>query len=555
MNYLNTLKKTVVRKETDHSYKNKIRYNVLFESVDEDIITALLEKLEELTFSSGTVIFADESSGDSLYLLLSGTVKVVKNTKGGEEASLGILHAGDFFGELELIDNRSRSAGTVAMSDCKLCRIERDVFEDLLKKSPQFARNLLKVMSLRLRSSNVWFSQQLQFGLEASRNQIDKMHKLIEAAKAVNSSLDTDTLLEIILRTATAAVSADRGTLYLIDEAKQELWSKAHHGSDMIEVRLPMGKNIAGFVAATGETINISDAYADLRFNPESDKLNGYKTKTILCMPMKNKDGKIIGVFQLINKAQRTFTFEDEEYLATFSVHAAMAIENAQLAEQMIQNERLSAVGSVASSIIHDIKNPMGTLRVYAQVMKNKSNNEETARLADEMIRQVDRFVTMTQEILDFSRGATTMNVQEVNFGELVNLMLQFIEKDFSTKNIQLVTNLTFKGSITADQEKLARVFYNIAGNAIDAMPNGGTLTVNSRRADSSVVIEFIDTGIGIPEEIKNKIFQPFFTQGKKHGTGLGMAIVKKIVDDHKGGIEVESAKGKGTIIRITLPA
>lgn len=333
MNYTNTLKKAVAKKEDDHAFKNNIRYNVLFESVDEDLMETLLDKMEELSFAPGTVIFADESEGDSLYLLLSGTVKIVKTTKGGEEASLGILHAGDFFGELELIDNRSRSAGTLAVSECKLCRLERDDFEYLLNKSPQFARNLLKVMSLRLRSSNIWFSQQLQFGIDASRSQLDKMHKLMEAAKTVNSSLDTDTLLEIILRTATAAVTAERGTLYLIDEAKQELWSKAHHGAAMVEIRLPMGKGIAGFVAATGETINIADAYADLRFNPEVDKTNGFRTKTILCMPMKNKDGKIIGVFQLLNKAQRTFTFEDEEYLAAFSVHAALAIENAQLAD------------------------------------------------------------------------------------------------------------------------------------------------------------------------------------------------------------------------------
>lgn len=220
----------------------------------------------------------------------------------------------------------------------------------------------------------------------------------------------------------------------------------------------------------------------------------------------------------------------------------------------MIQNERLSAVGSMASTIIHDIKNPMGTLRVYAQVMKSRSGNEETGKLADEMIRQVDRFVTMTQEILDFSRGSTSMNIQEIDFGELVELMLQFIERDFSTKNIQLITNLTFKGTIKADQEKLARVFYNIAGNAIDAMPDGGVLTVNTRKAGSSAIIEFIDTGTGIPEEIRSRIFQPFFTHGKKHGTGLGMAIVKKIIDDHKGTIEVESTEGRGTTIRLTIP-
>jgi signal transduction histidine kinase len=321
-----------------------------------------------------------------------------------------------------------------------------------------------------------------------------------------------------------------------------------------VEIRLPIGKGIAGFVAATGETINIPDAYADSRFNPEIDKTTGYRTKTILCMPMKNKDGKIIGVFQLLNKPDGTFTKEDEEFIDALSIHASIAIENAQLAQQMVQSERLSAVGAMASTIIHDIKNPMGTLRVYAQVMKKKSADEETRKMADEMIAQVDRFVKMTQEILDFTRGVSSMNIQEVEFSEVMDAVLLFIAKDLTKKNIQLVQNTSFKGMVNVDQDKLMRVFYNIAGNAADAMPNGGILTVNTLAKDNQIVIEFVDTGTGMPAEVKAKIFEPFMTFGKKHGTGLGMAIVKKIVDDHKGIIDIDSEIGKGTVIRIVLP-
>ena len=312
--------------------------------------------------------------------------------------------------------------------------------------------------------------------------------------------------------------------------------------------------DLAGFVAATGETINIPDAYADSRFNPEVDKSTGYRTKTILCMPMKNKDGKTIGVFQLLNKSNGTFSKEDEEFIDALSIHASIAIENAQLAQQMVNNERLSAVGAMASTIIHDIKNPMGTLRVYAQVMKKKSADEETKKMADEMISQVDRFVKMTQEILDFTRGVSSMNIQECEFSEVMDAVLIFIGKDLTKRNVQLVQNTEFKGMVKVDQDKLMRVFYNIAGNAADAMPNGGTITVNTNQKNNQIVIEFVDTGTGMPPEVKAKIFEPFMTFGKKHGTGLGMAIVKKIVDDHHGKIEIDSEIGKGTTIRIVLP-
>jgi two-component system NtrC family sensor kinase len=193
---------------------------------------------------------------------------------------------------------------------------------------------------------------------------------------------------------------------------------------------------------------------------------------------------------------------------------------------------------------------------VYAQVMKKKSGNEEAAKLADEMIHQVDRFVNMTQEILDFSRGVSSLNMQEYDFNEVMEGVLNFIEKDLTKNNITLIRKNEFRGRAVLDQDKLVRVFYNIASNARDAMPQGGTLTVSTAPSgDGFVKVEFTDTGTGMPEEVKKRIFEPFMTYGKKHGTGLGMAIVKKVIDDHKGKIEIDSELGKGTTIRILLPA
>ena len=147
----------------------------------------------------------------------------------------------------------------------------------------------------------------------------------------------------------------------------------------MIEIRLPIGKGLAGFVAEKGETILIPDTYADPRFNPEIDKQSGYRTRNMLCMPMKNKDGKLIGVFQLLNKKEGAFDAEDVNFIDAFSAHASVAIENARLAQEMVQNERLSAVGRMASVIIHDIKNPMGALKRIGKIFDqgNKMLSQE----------------------------------------------------------------------------------------------------------------------------------------------------------------------------------
>jgi signal transduction histidine kinase len=186
--------------------------------------------------------------------------------------------------------------------------------------------------------------------------------------------------------------------------------------------------------------------------------------------------------------------------------------------------------------------------------MKKKSGNEEAAKLADEMIHQVDRFVNMAQEILDFSRGVSATHIEETEFGEVMEDVLAFIEKDLTKRNIKIEKILNFQGKVKVDQDKIVRVFYNIASNAADAMPTGGMLTVTTEEAGGMVKVDFKDTGTGMPEEVKRKIFEPFVTYGKKHGTGLGMAIVKKVMDDHKGKIEIETEMGKGTTIRLLFP-
>jgi putative nucleotidyltransferase with HDIG domain len=126
-------------------------------------------------------------------------------------------------------------------------------------------------------------------------------------------------------------VGAERATIYIVDQDRQEFWSRVATGSGVGEIRFPIGVGIAGTVAKTGETISIPDAYADPRFNPESDKRTGFKTRNLLTLAMTGHDGAIIGVFQAINKKAGEFTIEDEATLSSLASSAAVAVENAQL--------------------------------------------------------------------------------------------------------------------------------------------------------------------------------------------------------------------------------
>lgn len=530
---------------------DKLRQNILFAGVSMKTLQKFCAGITVRTFKAGEIIFDEFTKGRDLYVILEGRVRIKKQTKFGVESLLAVLHEADFLGELSLIDGLPRSARAEAMDDCTLAIISAPSYHSLVAESPEFTLNLLTNLAVRLRTMDQTFVLELGRNSLAAKNKLDKLNLLIEASKIVNSVIELDKVLILILDVATQSINADRGTLYLIDAATNELWSKVTQGSNMIEIRLPIGKGLAGYVAKTGETINIADAYKDPRFNPEIDKKSGYKTRNVLCMPMRNKDGVIVGVFQFLNKREGPFTSDDEAFIEALSVHAAIALENARMAKEMVQSERMSAVGRMASTIIHDIKNPMGTLRMYAQVIKKKTGNTEAAQLADEIIRQVDRFVNMTQEILDFSRGVSEIHVEEVNLNEVMDSALSFIEKDLLKRSINVTRNFGFEGICVMDVEKMVRVFYNLATNAADAMGDGGTLTVATRQQDHTLVIEFSDTGQGIPPEIRSRVFEPFFTFGKKHGTGLGLAICKKIIDDHHGNIEIDSEIGHGTTIRL----
>jgi len=534
--------------------KDALTKSDIFKVLDEATIDALAASMTEEKHPAGTVLLDIDTKPDKVFFIEKGKVKISRLTRFGDETILNIIEEGNVVGELSVVDGQRRSARAVCLEECTLFSLPKKEFDRVLHEKSELAQSLLRELCARLRRANDNIVRKLESQREETDSSFARLQKLIEASKNINSTLDLDKLLGRILDAAIKSIDADRGTVYLVDEIKKELWSKVLQGENMVEIRLPVGKGLAGYVAEKGEIINIPDAYNDSRFNPEVDKKTGYRTNNMLCMPMRNKDGKTIGVFQLLNKKGGVFGKEDEQFIDALSSHASVAIENARLAQEMVSNERLSAVGRMASTIIHDIKNPMGTLRVYAQVMKKKSGNEEAAKLADEMIHQVDRFVNMTQEILDFTKGVSSMNVAELEFSEVMENVLGFIEKDLNKNNVQLVRQTNFKGVIKLDQDKVVRVFYNIASNARDAMPQGGTLTVKTDSSDGFVKVEFVDSGSGMPDEVKKKIFEPFMTYGKKHGTGLGMAIVKKVMDDHKGKIEIDSEMGKGTTIRMLFP-
>ncbi|MFQ3615339.1 MAG: GAF domain-containing protein [Cyanobacteriota bacterium] len=171
----------------------------------------------------------------------------------------------------------------------------------------------------------------------AARNQRGAA-ALLNATTLLAQSLDLEKTLQAVMDEARKLMRADRSTLFLLDRDRHELWSKVPTAdrNQLLEIRIPMNRGIVGFVASTGQIVNVENAYEDPRFDPTTDRKTGYKTRTILSMPVFNSEGKLIGVTQLINKYQGSFTRSDEEFMQAFNTQAGIALENAQLFERVL---------------------------------------------------------------------------------------------------------------------------------------------------------------------------------------------------------------------------
>ncbi len=561
---------------------------------------------------------------------------------------------------------------------------------------------------------------------------------MIELGRSLTAVHDLDELLRLVVERVTELLEADRTTLFLVDDKRKEIWSKVAQGQSVKEIRMPLGRGVAGWVAQNGKSINLRDAYKDDRFNPEVDRESGYKTCSLICIPLRGKRGDVLGVLQALNKKDGYFSVDDEKMLEAISSQVSVAIENAQLvlsvldknlelieaqealarrvheqeillrleaeigsalrAEDILTrllhqvvdavgceagsvlqvteetgdltfaaavgekeeavkhlqlprgagvvgwvaehgssaliNEperdprhlksigkdldfpirnilavplslggerigalellnkksggfdsddeklakliagravtaiqvgrqrqaveldaRLKSIGQALSGVIHDFRTPMTIISGYVQLMAMEGDKEKRSKQAETTLRQFDFMNDMTRELLAFARGESKLLLHKVYTNRLFKDLRELLQRELELSGVELHLDDVFEGVLRVDENKLRRLIFNITRNARQAMPEGGDFTIRVEGQDNGVLFLFTDTGSGIPEEVRPRLFESFVTSGKEGGTGLGLAVVKKIVDEHQGTIKVESPPEGGACFRIWLPS
>ena len=235
--------------------------------------------------------------------------------------------------------------------------------------------------------------------------------------------------------------------------------------------------------------------------------------------------------------------------LKTFSDR--LRTTNKQFIEQIVHDEKLTLVGQMANTIIHDIKNPLTIIRGQAELLER---DEHSSNRYQSIIRNADHITNMANDLLDFARGGGSLKLQQVSPKAWLDEVLDLLKPMIESRNITLKTEVLTMDFLRVDPGRMTRAVYNLASNAVQAMQTGGTLTVGIARDQQGFEITVADDGPGIPEEIRDRLFDPFVTSGKKNGTGLGTSIAKKIVEDHGGQISFQTQTGIGTTFCIRLP-
>ena len=236
------------------------------------------------------------------------------------------------------------------------------------------------------------------------------------------------------------------------------------------------------------------------------------------------------------------------------SISERLRSVNSHFINDVMLKERLRLVGSMASSIIQDLKNPICIVRCCSDLIASETNDPHLRELTSMLDGAVDGMLATAQELLDYARGSTQLHKQLISIWGILDELNQQSLRLLPGKNIQFVKHIRYEGNVEIDRARFIRVLSNLIKNSREAMPGGGILTLTTDLFRNQVAIRISDTGTGIPSQLLPKLFEPFVTHGETNSTGLGLATAKSVVEAHGGKISLASVQGSGTTVEIRLP-
>ena len=403
------------------------------------------------------------------------------------------------------------------------------------------------------------------------KRKIFDFYTIFDLTRNLNSLLDLPSLLDNILYTCITQLEV-KGAALIIQQNPRA------NKLDLIKIKgfeadekicLSIDSSLMEFLKQKQKPLFLSDLIKV--FDPNSTDIIKLKhLKAELVAPLIAKE-KILGILITTNKIpSQLFDENDLEFLSILVNQAAVAVENAMLYQsekdsylklkktqkQLVQTERLAALGQLSAKLAHEINNPLGIIKNYLTILCRSFKEKDKRKQYISSIKgEVDRISRIIKQLFEFHRPKKEKSLK-VDLNSLVNEVLNLVEEQYSQKNIKIIRNFCKKAPlISAHPDQLKQVFLNLLMNSKDFMPLGGKVYVSLSHNKEFIEMEFEDTGCGIPQENLNRIFDPFFTTKKKDkGLGLGLWICYSIISDHGGTISARNTEKGGACFMISLP-
>lgn len=387
--------------------------------------------------------------------------------------------------------------------------------------------------------------------------QTRKLAALNALAGIINQPLPLQTILDQAVEKMTQVLEADGGAIRLLKRETGELVLAAYRELSSAEIPIvesfQLTDRIMDWLDQFQSSLVFQEPATDARLSYLGSSVEHIQTLAIA--PLKARE-KTIGIIGVNFIQSREFTPEDLELLETIGNQIGVAVERDRLHQEALEAERLAAIGRVATSVAHDLRSPLGGILRSAEYLARPELSPTTRRkLSQAIVSLSHRLISTSQQILDYvQKERLPLRRQPCVLAEFLDEVLSVLEVDFSDRGIEVEKELFYQGEVWLDGNRMAQVIYNIAANARDAMPEGGKFRVTTRQVGQGIELCFSDTGPGVPQELGDRIFDPFITYGKRQGAGLGLAIARQIIEEHGGTIHLESEPAEGATFVISLP-
>jgi signal transduction histidine kinase len=411
---------------------------------------------------------------------------------------------------------------------------------------------------------NTWLYEQIRFKARM-------FEALVHIGQVISSTLNLDDALQVIAREANTLMNARMCSLLLLDDTGEWLDLRASSGAGpdyLNKPRLSVEESLVGVVIRRRKPLQVEDVQTSSRYqNVEVARREGLVS--LISVPLMFA-GQAIGALNVYKGERYAFSNEEMRILNALSELSAIAIERARLYERIVdveeqlrQNEKLSALGLLAAEVAHEIRNPLTVMKMLFHSLDLQFPAGDPRGKDAEIVREkMDHLNKIVEQILDFAR-TTEPELRTVDVNQLVSDLALLVRHKLTNQNIRFEQRLAADlPELSADAAQLEQAFLNLTLNAVEAMSDGGTLTITTRAlhlpraaaAPTHVQIEFKDTGEGMTAEVQTRVLSSLLSTTKQKGTGLGLAIVRRVVEAHRGKLKIRSTPGKGTTISITLP-